>query len=67
MAPGGQRVSPPDDPEKWAAAIRRHLEPDAWAQARVAGVAAAERVLADGPVGRAERILVAARAGASAQ
>jgi glycosyltransferase involved in cell wall biosynthesis len=67
QAPSGQRVSPREDPDAWAAAIRRHLEPDRWAQARADGLAAAGRVLAGGPpVELTERVLVAAARGHAA-
>ena len=59
--PAGQRVVASGDPSAWSAAIVRHLEPDRWAAARIAGSRAADAVLATRPLERAERILVAGR------
>jgi hypothetical protein len=66
--PPAQLVFPRADPDAWAAAIRRQLEPDRWDAARSEGTAVAARVLeGETPVQRAERVLVeAARGRASA-
>lgn len=60
FVPVDQRVAPRDDLHAWRAAIRRQLEPDRWAEAQLAGLAAARRVLSARPLERAEQVLCAA-------
>ncbi len=57
--PPEQLVSPPGDPEAWAGALTRLLEPGPWEDARRRGRAAAEAVLATDPIARAEEALLA--------
>jgi glycosyltransferase involved in cell wall biosynthesis len=57
FVPGAQLVRPPDNPDAWAAAVRRLEDPAAWMAARRDGLAAAQAVLATDPVGRIEGLL----------
>ena len=50
QVPAAQRVAAYDDPDAWASAIARTLEPQAWERARSAGRAAASAVTATRPL-----------------
>jgi glycosyltransferase involved in cell wall biosynthesis len=59
-APAEQLVDPAGDPRRWSEAVEALLHPDAWAEARRRGRAAAEAVLATDPVRAVEDVLLRA-------
>jgi glycosyltransferase involved in cell wall biosynthesis len=60
--PDAQRVRPHDDPEAWVYALNRLRDPEAWAQARARGRAAAVAILASRPIARLVAAIEAAAA-----
>jgi glycosyltransferase involved in cell wall biosynthesis len=60
LVPSEQLVSPHDDPNAWAHAVRALEDPSGWREASERGLAAAEALLVPNPAARLEEIVVRA-------